>query len=167
MSSFPWYYQYVLNGLHDEKKVSFYDELRGVRVVNMQFHALLWHVTYDTKQDIDKLWVVITWGSINRKSGLPVKSLFQRCMQERQKIVFEHGHKDDTDWEHSERQSKIPELAHCLNVKWWILLLVIIIITFQLYICFFTTPILIFLLLEFYLSFAEIRKKLSLSMIAP
>lgn len=28
MSNFPWYYQYLLSGLHDEKQVSFYDELR-------------------------------------------------------------------------------------------------------------------------------------------
>lgn len=39
MSSFPWYYYRVLSGLHDEKKVSFYDGLYGVSVVKMWFHV--------------------------------------------------------------------------------------------------------------------------------
>lgn len=45
--------------LHDEKKMRFYDELNEVYVVQMQSHALIWYVTYYTKQEMDKLGVIV------------------------------------------------------------------------------------------------------------
>lgn len=50
----------IICGLQDEKKVTFCDELNEICVVQMQSHAFIWYVTYYMKQEMDKLWVIIT-----------------------------------------------------------------------------------------------------------